>query len=247
MHARLVFFSFSIKRDFYQFYANIYLKASINSISYRLAITDHTQSTITRPKNFTLAINTKNTFTMLFSTTLAAVALPLLATASPIELARRAGGPAIVPLADNCTLINPLPHASQHPGNASISGYQPSTLFTTSQIYSWYIPQPDFLSQEARWSNCIQQCNGYTGCESAFMAYNAPLPKGWLGLPGGELEVGCFMFNRTLTPLDFVVAEKGNYVNATAGNIYCPKAAAATTNASAKTTASKKKPVKVVA
>jgi hypothetical protein len=185
---------------------------------------------------------------MLFSTIITAVALPLLAAASPIELDRRAGGPAIVPLAENCTLINPLPHASQHPGNASISGYQPSTLFTTSQIYSWYIPQPDFLSQEARWSNCIQQCNGYSGCVSAFMAYNAPLPKGWLGLPGGELEVGCFMFNRTLTPLDFVAAKKGNYVNATAGNIYCPKAAAAATaNASAKTTASKKKPVKVVA
>jgi hypothetical protein len=184
---------------------------------------------------------------MLFSTIITAVALPLLAAASPIELDRRAGGPAIVPLAENCTLINPLPHASQHPGNASISGYQPSTLFTTSQIYSWYIPQPDFLSQEARWSNCIQQCNGYSGCVSAFMAYNAPLPKEWLGLPGGELEVGCFMFNRTLTPLDFVAAEKGNYVNATAGNIYCPKAAAATANASAKTTASKKKPVKVVA
>lgn len=78
------------------------------------------------------------------------------------------------------------------------------------------------------------------------MAYNAPLPKGWLGLPGGELEVGCFMFNKTLTPLDFVIAEKaGSYVNATAGNIYCPTATAA--NASAKTTATKKKPVKVVA
>lgn len=183
---------------------------------------------------------------MLFSTVLTAVALPLLAAASPIELDRRAGGPAIVPLASNCTLINPLPHASQHPGNASISGYQPSSLFSSSQIYSWYIPQPDFISQEARWSNCIQQCNGLSGCVSAFMAYNAPLPKGWLGLPGGELEVGCFMFNTTLTPLDFVAAEKGNYVNATAGNIYCPKAASATANKSAKATATKKKPVKVV-
>ncbi|KAI4835466.1 hypothetical protein E4T44_08548 [Aureobasidium sp. EXF-8845] len=182
---------------------------------------------------------------MLFSTIFTAVALPLLATASPIDLQKRAGGPAIIPLASNCTLINPLPHASQHPGNASVSGYQPNTLFTTSQIYSWYIPQPDFLSKEARWSNCIQQCNGYPGCVSAFMAYNAPLPKGWLGLPGGELEVGCFMFNKTLTPLDFVAAEKGNYVNATAGNIYCPTATAA--NASAKSTATKKKPVKVVA
>jgi len=185
---------------------------------------------------------------MLFTTILSAVALPVLAAASPIELDRRAGGPAIVPLASNCTLMNPLPHASQHPGNASISGYQPSALFSSSQIYSWYIPQPDFISQEARWSNCIQQCNGLSGCVSAFMAYNAPLPKGWLGLPGGELEVGCFMFNKTLTPLDFVAAQKGNYVNATAGNIYCPKGASATANASsAKTTATKKKPVKVVA
>ncbi|KAG9723182.1 hypothetical protein KCU73_g13775, partial [Aureobasidium melanogenum] len=79
------------------------------------------------------------------------------------------------------------------------------------------------------------------------MAYSAPLPKGWLGLAGGELEVGCFMYNQTLTPLDFVVAEKGQYVNATAGNIYCPKATPATANTSAKSTASKKTPVKVVA
>ncbi|KAI5202354.1 hypothetical protein E4T39_04765 [Aureobasidium subglaciale] len=187
---------------------------------------------------------------MLFSTIIAAVALPLLAAASPIELERRAGGPAIVPLAANCTLMNPLPHASQHPGNASISGYTPSSSFSSSKIFSWYIPQPDFISQEARWSNCIQQCNGLTGCVSAYMAYNAPLPKGWLGLPGGELEVGCFMFNRTLTPLDFEVAQSGQYVNATAGNIYCPKPATATEHAGAKTTATKKTsktPVKVVA
>ncbi|KAH0126264.1 hypothetical protein KCU66_g6370, partial [Aureobasidium melanogenum] len=52
---------------------------------------------------------------------------------------------------------------------------------------------------------------------------------------------------KTLTPLDFVVAEKGQYVNATAGNIYCPKATPATANTSAKSTASKKTPVKVVA
>jgi len=185
---------------------------------------------------------------MLFSTIFTTIALPLLAAASPVQLERRAGGPAIVPLADNCTLINPLPHASLHPGNASISGYLPSSNFSSSShLYTWYIPQPDFETQNARWSNCIQQCNGYPGCVSAFMAYSAPLPKGWLGLPGGELEVGCFMYNQTLSPLDFVLAEKGQYVNATAGNIYCPKAAPATANASAKSTASKKKPVKVVA
>lgn len=85
------------------------------------------------------------------------------------------------------------------------------------------------------------------------MAYNAPLPKGWLGLPGGELEVGCFMYNRTLTPLDFVAATEGQYVNATAGNIYCPKTASASATASSNASAAKstgttkKKPVKVVA
>ncbi|THW84898.1 hypothetical protein D6C97_07471 [Aureobasidium pullulans] len=190
---------------------------------------------------------------MLFSTMLASVALPILAAATPIDLERRAGGPAIVPLAANCTLMNPLPHASQHPGNGTISGYVPSSSFSASKVYSWYIPQPDFLTREARWSNCIEQCNGYSGCVSAYMAYNAPLPKGWLGLPGGELEVGCFMYNRTLTPLDFVVATEGQYVNATAGNIYCPKAGSASATASSNASAAKstgttkKKPVKVVA
>jgi hypothetical protein len=186
---------------------------------------------------------------MHFTTLIASFALPLLAVASPIGLDRRAGGPAITPIPASCTIMNPLPHASQYYGNGTVSGWVPSSDALSHQIYSWYLSQPDYMTINNRWSNCIEQCNGLSGCASAFMAYNAPLPKGYYGLPGGQLEVGCLFFNRTLTPLDFVTAKAGQYVNATAGNIYCPTKSAAGTsgNTSTKSVSAKKTPVKVVA
>ena len=55
------------------------------------------------------------------------------------------------------------------------------------------------------------------------LAYNAPTPKGYYGTEGGVLEIGCLMFNASFTPNDFVEVEvEGQYVNETAGNIYCP-------------------------
>lgn len=168
---------------------------------------------------------------MLFSTVFASVALPVLAMASPIE--RRAGGPAITPIPSNCTVTNPLPHANHFCGNGTVSGWEPSSEALQSKVYQWYLSQPDFQSVNQRWGGCIDQCNGLSGCKSAFMAYNAPTPKGYFGTQGGALEVGCLFFNRTLTPLDFVPAVKGQYVNATAGNIYCPSAASTTVNSTA--------------
>lgn len=180
---------------------------------------------------------------MRFTTFFTCAAVPFVALASPIavDLEARAGGPAFTPIPANCTLMNPLPHASQHPGNGSVSGYVPSTSALTSQIYSWYLSQPDFMAPASRWESCIEQCNGLSGCSSAFMAYNAPTPKGYYGTQGGVMSVGCMMFNRTLTPLDFVAATEGQYVNATAGNIYCPGAAASN---STKTV--KRSPIKLV-
>ena len=64
--------------------------------------------------------------------------LPLLAATTPIN--RRAGAPNIVPVPDNCTVINPLPHAiCGDAGVDSVSGLMPNTNFTaTHLIWSYY-------------------------------------------------------------------------------------------------------------
>ncbi|GAB7355867.1 hypothetical protein MBLNU459_g6524t1 [Dothideomycetes sp. NU459] len=156
---------------------------------------------------------------MLFTTLLSSVALPLLAAASPVV--KRAGGPAFKPLADNCTIINPLPQASEHYGNGTVNGWTPSASAMNNTVYSFYLEQPDFETLDKRWEGCLEQCNGLDGCKSALLAYNAPTPKGYYGTAGGVPEVGCLMFGVYLTPYDFVTATNGTFVNETAANIYC--------------------------
>lgn len=119
---------------------------------------------------------------MLFTTLLTSAALPLLAMASPIT--KRAGGPAYKPLAANCTLVNPLPQASEKCGNGTSNGWMPSNATLENLVYEYYLAQPDFESLSSRWEGCLEQCNGYGTpgqCKSAFLAYNAPTPKGEIG------------------------------------------------------------------
>ena len=54
------------------------------------------------------------------------------------------------------------------------------------------------------------------------MGFQIPVPKGYMGSDGGQLETGCLMFAAYLDPTKFVEAEKGTYLTATAANIYCP-------------------------
>lgn len=155
------------------------------------------------------------------SSTILAAVLPALALASPIK--PRAGGPAFVPIPANCTVVNPLPHASDYCGHGTVSGWMPSTNFTSlNQIYEFYLEAPTGETVDQQWEGCLEQCNGLDGCVSAFLAYNDPTPAGYYGTPGGVLEIGCQMFSTYLTPLDFTPAPAGQYVSETAGNIYCP-------------------------
>lgn len=151
---------------------------------------------------------------------LLAALLPLLTAATPIKA--RAGGPAFVPIPANCTVINPLPHASC--GTANVNGFMPAANFSSSNlIYSSYFD--GFLSQSAQADDCLEQCNGYGDpgeCKSALVAYNVPTPKGYYGTAGGVLETACLLYGAYFTPNDFVTAPAGQYVNETAGNIYCP-------------------------
>ncbi|KAK4544136.1 hypothetical protein LTR36_004634 [Oleoguttula mirabilis] len=150
---------------------------------------------------------------------LLASVLPLLAAASPIQ--PRAGGPIAEPIPSNCTLINPLPHASC--GNATTSGYMPTSNFTaTNLVYSAYFE--GFLSQPAQATECMQQCYGFGDkgdCKSALLGYRIPTPKGYYGTVGGDLETACLLYGAYLNPNVFVPAPSGQYVNATAQNIYC--------------------------
>lgn len=160
---------------------------------------------------------------MLFSTFISTAALPLLALASPIasSVKARAGAPAIVPLPANCTLTDSLPHASDHPGNGTISGWKPTNATLQSEIYEFFLEQPDFYSYNARYEQCLEQCHGLSGCKSVFFSNNAIVPAGYYFSSGGEEALGCIMFSKYLTPYDFEPAANGTYVNATSANIYC--------------------------
>ncbi|KAK5138430.1 hypothetical protein LTR08_000016 [Meristemomyces frigidus] len=156
---------------------------------------------------------------MRFYSTLTYLA-PLLASASP--LTTRAGGPSIVPIPTNCTLTNPFPHASC--SNTTANGYMPSSNFTSTHLaYSAYFEGSSSPSAQA--TQCIQQCYGLGpsgACKSAMLGYQIPTPPGLFGTAGGVLETACLMFDTYLDPHIFVAAPRGQYLNATAKNIYCP-------------------------
>ena len=146
--------------------------------------------------------------------------LAALAVASPIR--ERAGGPEAVPIPANCTILNTLPHSTC--GNGTVNGYMPATNFTSAHLlYQSYFA--GFLTIPEQWEQCSQQCYGYGtkgSCKSVLLSYNTSVPAGWFGTPGGDLVTGCIMFDAYITPNDFVAAPSGQYVNETAGSIYCP-------------------------
>ena len=156
---------------------------------------------------------------MFFSTLIGPVALAMLAMASPIKL--RAGAPGYTPILSNCTLTNPLPHASEFCGNGTVGGWKPSAAALNNTAYAFYLEQPDFLPYATRYEQCLEQCNSLSTCKSVVFANNVPTPKGYYGSAGGDPDLGCVMFQSYLTPKDFVPAANGTWVNATAANIYC--------------------------
>lgn len=150
----------------------------------------------------------------------AAGLVPLLATASP--LVERAGGPAIKPIPKTCTVINPLPHAAC--GTANVNGFMPDPDFVTANLlYQAYFDNSGSAKEQAK--QCKEQCYGYGNpgeCKSSFVGFKIPVPAGYLGTDGGQLEIGCLLFSEYLDPTTFVASPKGQYQKATAANIYCP-------------------------
>ncbi|KAF2469698.1 uncharacterized protein BDR25DRAFT_304399 [Lindgomyces ingoldianus] len=155
---------------------------------------------------------------MFFSTLLLAglvsltVALP---TSSSIE--SRAGGPIARPIPSTCTVTNPLPTAE------SSMTYQPGPSTAGALMYYAYYSSYTTSTTQMQ-QQCFEQCYGFgdsTQCKTAYWAQNLTVPAGYYGSPGGNLEIGCLFFNRTLTTGDFEAALAGQAVGAYAGNIQC--------------------------
>lgn len=97
----------------------------------------------------------------------------------------------------------------------------PSTPAGAVMIYSWDMPASVGEQQNATalWTQCIDQCNGLTGCQAAYLGYNVPSTAKY-GLPEGySLGIGCRMFNATLLDTDLVQVQGGNYTQAVTANI----------------------------
>ncbi|KAK4969895.1 hypothetical protein LTR66_011620 [Elasticomyces elasticus] len=133
----------------------------------------------------------------------------------------RAGGPSFVPIPPSCNVTNPLPCTAN---TTRISGYMPSSNFTSNhQLYSFYLLASQ-LNSTAQFQGCLQQCNGFGTpgtCKAALLAYDVPTPADFFGTQGGVLEIACFMYSKFLSRGDFVKAPNGTYVDERAGNIRC--------------------------
>ena len=130
----------------------------------------------------------------------------------------RAGGPIAKPIPANCTIKSPLPATT----STATAAYAPAPNTTSISVYSAYY-QPASTNQTALFTQCLEQCYGFGTpgtCMAAYLASNVPAPP-LFGSPGGQLETACLMYNRTLTPADFVLAPAGTYTDAMSGDILC--------------------------
>lgn len=130
----------------------------------------------------------------------------------------RAGGPVVKPIPANCTIKSALPATT----STSTAAYAPAPNTTSSSVYSTYYP-PALANQTALFAQCLEQCYGFGTpgtCVAAYLASNVPAPA-LFGSPGGQLETACLMYNRTLTPADFVLAPADTYTDAMSGDILC--------------------------
>lgn len=148
-------------------------------------------------------------------------------TASPIlqqtqqQHEARAGAPAYVPITPPCSVSYPLPQTTAANQTSSSTGYRPSAALTAAhQIYAWDRPASDaaYINATTLWTNCVEQCNGLSGCKSAFLAYDVPAESHY-GAPGGALGIGCRMFDVAVAAADFEVITNGSYVRPVAGVI----------------------------
>ena len=171
----------------------------------------------------------------------AVVLLALLQHASAVSVGKiepLAGGAPSAPIG-TCNVSYPM----THPDTFVISplAFRPAdSALDKYLIYSYDLPKPagwvKRCTQEELqplWNTCLERCNGLrvssqaanndtsaglAVCRSAFLAYNVPAaPK--FNVTGGQLGIGCRMFNQTLTSTSFVQVTNGTYQYAIAANL----------------------------
>ncbi|KAJ4292048.1 hypothetical protein N0V90_009947 [Kalmusia sp. IMI 367209] len=154
---------------------------------------------------------------MLVSTTLF-TAFAALTSALPTTLTQRAGGPAVKPIPDTCTLNNPYEQSTSAP-----TDFLPAASAKSIELYAAYYPSPTTNTTQLQ-QQCLEQCYGFgtsTECKGAFWAENVPVPAGYYGSPGGQLETACVFYTRALVETDLVAAPQGQGTSAYARNIAC--------------------------
>ncbi|KAF2442827.1 hypothetical protein P171DRAFT_433222 [Karstenula rhodostoma CBS 690.94] len=154
---------------------------------------------------------------MLLSTTIF-TAFATLTSARPTTLSERAGGPAIKPIPDTCTLSNPYGQTAAAP-----SDFIPAPSTKSVELYAAYYPSPSSNTTQMA-QQCLQQCYGYgtsTECKGAYWAEHVVVPSGYYGGEGGQLETACVFYTRPLTVADFQEASEGQGTSAYARNIAC--------------------------
>jgi hypothetical protein len=130
-----------------------------------------------------------------------------------------AGGPAVTPIPSNCTITNLAPTLGQMRNES----YVPTASAGNDILYSAYYPPPS-VNTTTMSMQCLEQCHGYgdgSQCKTAFWAEKMPVPKGYYGTPGGQLETACLFFTRALGDDDFMAAPEGEASNAFAWSLQC--------------------------
>ncbi|KAF3043798.1 hypothetical protein E8E12_010384 [Didymella heteroderae] len=130
-----------------------------------------------------------------------------------------AGGPAATPISSNCKITDLAPTLGQMRNES----YVPTASASSNILYSAYYPAPSnnvtMMSLQ-----CLEQCHGYgdgSQCKTAFWAKEMPVPEGYYGASGGQLETACLFFTRALGDDDFMAAPKGQASNAFAWSLQC--------------------------
>lgn len=158
---------------------------------------------------------------MLLSTTLFTAFATLTSALPTTTLVDRAGGPAVKPIPDTCTLSDP--HTQSTTPSSDPSAFLPAASVKSVELYAAYYPSPSSNKTQLA-QQCLEQCYGYgtsTECKGAFWAENVPVPAGYYGSAGGQLETACVFYTRALTGGDFEAAPEGQGTSAYARNIAC--------------------------
>jgi len=159
-----------------------------------------------------------------------------LVSAQPVD--KRAGGPAVVPIPDTCSLVSVSPANNAQPSSPYVRArsddvataattFIPKAAFLSSnRVYAWFA-DPGTFSHNASlaYQICLEQCHGLgsgSDCQSVYFAQTYPAEPQFGG-PGGWPSDACIMFKTPLTAEDLenVPTKNSTATGAIGTNIFC--------------------------